>query len=167
MHDPLTPGKGATQIEAYSVAADGMLTKIPGSPFAGRDFPTQICANGKYLFASSHIEQGNNQYPSKMNSYWIGTNGALALSHILGNADLINITLDHTGEVLYGQKADSSLGDLLSYRVKWSDGGLEYLGQVTVPDLNYAGAFLDLPVTFSSDNRTAFETSVYAYMRED
>jgi hypothetical protein len=166
-HASLTPGKGQTQIEGYSVGADGTLTMIPGSPFAIHDFPTQLCANGKYLFASTHIEQGNNRYPAKMNSYWIGKDGALALSHVLGNADLINITLDHTGEVLYGEKAADSPSDLLSYQVRWSDGGLEYLGQVTAPDLGYGGPWLNLPVTFSSDNRFAYETTVYAYERTD
>jgi hypothetical protein len=166
-HDSVTPGKGQTQIEGYSVAADGTLTEIPGSPFAIHDFPTQLCSNGKFLFASTHIEQGNNRYPEKMNSYWIGKNGALALSHVLGNANLINITLDHTGEVLYGDKAIESPTDLLSYQVRWSDGGLEYLGQVTAPDLGYGGAWLNLPVSFSSDNRFAYETTVYAYERTD
>lgn len=166
-HASLTPGKGQTQIEGYSVAADGTLTTIPGSPFAGHDFPTQLCANGKYLFASSHIEQANNRYPSKMNSYWIGKDGALARSHVLDNANLINITLDHTGEVLYGEKAINSPSDLLSYQVRWSDGGLEYLGQVTAPDLGYGGPWLNLPVTFSSDNRFAYATTIYAYERTD
>jgi hypothetical protein len=166
-HASLTPGKGQTQIEGYSVAADGTVTTIPGSPFAIHDFPTQLCTNGKFLFASTHIEQGNNRFPAKMNSYWIGKDGALALSHVLGNADLVNITLDHTGEVLYGQKDGSDPGDLLSYQVRWSDGGLEYLGQVTAPDLDWGGPWLDLPVTFSSDNRFAYETIVYAYQRTD
>ena len=164
-HASLTPGQGQTQIEGYSVAADGTLTKIPGSPFASHDFPTQLCANGKYLFASTHIEQGSNQYPSKMMSYSIGQNGTLTLSHALGNANLTNITLDHKGEVLYGLKGGQN--DLLSYRVRWSDGGLEYLGQVTAPDMGYGGPWLDLPVTFSADDRFAYETTVYAYERTD
>jgi len=166
-YDSLTQGKARTQIEGYSVAADGSLTAIPGSPFAKNDFPTQLCANGKYLFASTHIEIGSGKYPSKVMSYWIGKNGALALSHVLGNANLINITLDHSGEVLYGDKASTDPDDLLSYRVRWSDGGLEYLGQVTAPDLGYGGPWLDLPVTFSSDNRFAYETTDYAYQRTD
>lgn len=163
-HNSLTPGQGRTQIEAYSVASDGTLTKIAGSPFAVNGYSTQLCANGRYLFASTHIEVGNNQYPGKMNSYRIESGGALTLSHIMGNANLTNITLDHSGETLYGQK--DGLPDELSYNVRWSDGGLEYLGQVTAPDLQYRQAWVDLPVTFTADDTYAYGTTVDAYRRD-
>lgn len=164
-HASSTPGQGETQIEAYSVAADGSLTKIAGAPFAVGGYNTQICVNSSYLFASTHIELGNNQFPKKMNSYRISSDGALKLSHVLGNADLTNITLDQTGETLYGQK--EGLPDVLSYEVRWSDGGLEYLGQVTATDLGYRPAWggLNLPITFSSDNKYAFGTTVASYLR--
>src|SRR5689334_22121069 len=58
----LTPGVGKTQIEAYKVAADGSLTKISGAPFAVKGATTQLCANNKFLFAATHIEQANNSY---------------------------------------------------------------------------------------------------------
>jgi hypothetical protein len=162
-HASLTPGQGETQIEGYSVAADGSLTKISGAPFAVGGYTTQIAVNGKYLFASTHIELGNNQFPKKMNSYKISSVGALTLSHVLGNADLTNITLDRTGETLYGQLDGTT--DLLSYEVRWADGGLEYLGQVTAHDLAYEQAWQDLPVTFSADNKYAFGTTDASYLR--
>ena len=131
-HDTVTPGKARTRIEAYSVKPDGSLSTIPGSPFAKDGYTTQMCVNGKYLFATTHLEQ-THLFPGKVNSYKIESDGALKLSHVLGDAVLTNITLDRTGDTLYGQKY--GFGDLLSYRVRWSDGGLEYLGQVTAVDL--------------------------------
>jgi hypothetical protein len=159
----LPPGEGRTQIEAYSVAADGQLTKIPGAPFAVGGSTTQMCANGKYLFAATHLQhEGSPEFPGKMNSYKIGANGALTLSHVLGNSDMVNITLDHNGETLYGQK--DATQDVLAYNVRWSDGGLEYVGQVNADDLNDR-LEVEIPITFASDNKYAFGTAAYSYLR--
>jgi hypothetical protein len=162
-YDSLVPGKGKTQIEAYSVAADGSLTKIAGSPFAVNEATTQLCVNNKFLFAATHIQQADNGYPKKVNSYRVASNGALTLSHVLGNSNLTNITLDHTGETVYGQK--SGLGDILSYEVRWSDGGLEYLGNTYTASLEFQLPFFDSPLTFTADNKYAYGNTYDGYMR--
>jgi len=162
-YDSLTPGLGKTQIEAYKVAADGSLTKIAGAPFAVKGATTQMCVNHNYLFAATHIEQAGNTYPKKINSYRIASNGALTLSHVLGNANLINLTLDHTGETLYAEK--STLDDILSYDVRWSDGGLEYLGNAYSPPLAYQIPWFNSPVTFTADNKYAYGDSAAGFLR--
>lgn len=162
-YNSLTPGKGKTQIEAYSVAADGSLTEIPGAPFAVKGATSQLAANNKFLFAATHIEQAGNGYPNKINSYKIGANGALTLSHVLGGANLVNITLDHTGETLYGEK--SSLEDILAYDVRWSDGGLEYLGNAYDINLQYQLPFFNAPVSFTGDDKYAYSNTYGGYLR--
>lgn len=162
-YNSLTPGKGKTQIEAYKVAADGSLTKVAGAPFAVKGASTQLAANNKYLFAATHIQQADNGYPKKINSYKIGANGALTLSHVLGGANVTNITLDHTGETLYGQR--SGQGDLLAYDVRWSDGGLEYLGNTYAPSLDGQLPFFNAPLTFTGDNKYAYANTLDGYMR--
>jgi hypothetical protein len=162
-HNSLTPGKGKTQINAYSVASDGSLTKIPGSPFAVNGSTTQMCANNKYLFAATHIEQADNTYPKKVNSYRIASNGALTLSHVLGNAILTNLTLDHTGGTLYAQK--NGIGDILAYEVRWSDGGLEYLGNTFAPSLEFQFPDFYAPLSFTGDNKYAYANTFDGYMR--
>lgn len=161
--DSLTPGKAKTQINGYSVAADGSLTKIPGSPFAVNGATTEIVANNKFLFATTHIEQADSSYPKKINSYRIGANGALTLSHVLWNALLTNITLDHTGGTLYGQ--NHGLSDILAYEVRWTDGGLEYLHNTYSETLEYSFPDFYSPLTFTGDNKYAYGNTYDGFLR--
>jgi len=161
--DSLTPGKAKSQINGYSVAADGSLTKIPGAPFAVNGATTEMCANNKFLFATTHIQQADNSYPKKVNSYRIGPNGGLTLSHVLGNALLTNLTLDHTGNTLYAQK--NGLSDILAYEVRWTDGGLEYLHNTYSETLNFSFPDFYSPLTFSGDNKYAYGNTFDGFMR--
>ena len=87
------------EIIGFSAAANGELTPIPGSPFAGD--VGNLAGNGNYLF-------GSTLSTTDIESYAIEPNGALRFAGSTnvvtpnggcGNAE--SITLDHTGASLY------------------------------------------------------------------
>ena len=71
--------RGSNNVSAYSIAANGALTPVPGSPFASSgNFPTSVTVNpaGTFAYVSN---EGNIIISPKNNvsAYSIGANGAL------------------------------------------------------------------------------------------
>jgi WD40 repeat protein len=141
---------GSGEIYAFAAAADGRLTPVSGSPFAGKVYPTAV--NSGYLFATD----GTYIY-----SYSIASDGAIKLVFAIdakqyndppGSGALSSLFLDRTGVTLYDQDIycceDNDAYQF--FRVDNSTGGLTYLG---VSD--QATAF-NVPMTFIGN-------SVYAY----
>jgi len=142
------------QITAFSVAADGKLRVVPGSPF--REDVGDMAVNGGHLAAVS-------QSQPNIDTFAIEPGGALRyLSSVdyskhAPNHDCVfanQIFFDHTGATLYVQEfnADCANTGVASYSMNTKTGGLHYLG------VNITG-------DFPGDNNIAHFTgnNVYAY----
>lgn len=136
-----TPQNSKTnQIVAYTAAANGSLTSMPGSPFPENVYAMAV--NGKYLMAASVAAQD-------INAYNIAPDGALTFAASTNYAQYNNPTnpcgsagqifFDHSGATLYAQEFDASDACTntvyASFAVAKATGDLTYLG------LANAGAF--------------------------
>jgi 6-phosphogluconolactonase (cycloisomerase 2 family) len=139
------PGGTANVINAYTAAADGRLTPVPGSPF--HDNVTSMAVNGKYLF-------GSNRLGVYVAAFLIQSNGALkwttstdvARHNPSGCVVPGDLIFDHTGADLYfagtaGGECDSTLYQ--SFKVQRPDGFLQFLGNTPVSFL------FNTPLSFS------------------
>jgi 6-phosphogluconolactonase (cycloisomerase 2 family) len=106
-----SPGTEHTIIDVFSVAANGDLSSVPGSPF---NFPELgpvsnliLSPNGKYLFASNRLVNQNSQYA--IGVITIGPGGQLELplfsnysvGQNIDNDHVTNLAIDAKGEYLY------------------------------------------------------------------
>ena len=64
--------KASNEISAYSIGPTGLLTPVPGSPFAGADEPVSVVVDSTARFAYASNRASNN-----VSAYSIGSNGAL------------------------------------------------------------------------------------------
>ncbi len=111
------------QIRGYSVAANGHLTAIAGSPFYAN--VSSMAVNGKYLLATGNgaVSNAKNVY-----SYLINANGSLTYKGATNVQDgdstfsASYITLDHTGASAYVFGSDGLNSALASYGVNKSTG---------------------------------------------
>jgi len=96
-----TPSGTTNKINAFTAAANGKLTPVPGSPFP--DNVDVMAVNGKYLF-------GFNTDGMHVAAFSIQTNGALhwtkstnvaAYNPYECGAYIPDLILDHTGSTLY------------------------------------------------------------------
>jgi hypothetical protein len=135
-----TTSGGPNQIVAYAADASGALTPVPGSPFNLN--VGSMAASGSYLTAVSASDPN-------INSYTIGSNGALALAtqfnfqQQTGYQSSINSTcggmgnllFDRTGQSLYAGVDNidcSSNRAILSFSFDSSKGSLSFLGNVNI-----------------------------------
>ena len=165
---PSSNASGApNNIVAWSANAQGKLTPVAGSPFAGNVIP--LALNGKYLFGGS--VDGSHIY-----SFSIASTGALKQvaslddqTYLSGTCDqVIHLTLDHSGATLYSYAAwfgpgCASDATWQSFKVDESNGSLAYLGNAGHNDL------WSYPLNFIGNNVYAFEASgndIYGFRRE-
>jgi hypothetical protein len=141
-------GGGGNQINAYSAAANGALTPIPGTPFpsAGSD----MAVNETWLFATD----GSNIY-----SFSIAANGALQQMDSYAaesGGGLFSLFLDHTGSTLYTDYYTTN-NDYLSYSIDQSTGQL-----TPVNDLA-GGPSNNSPLSFIGNNEFGYSSSCYHF----
>ncbi len=165
---PSSKSSGApNNIVAWWANAQGKLTPVAGSPFAGNVIPMAL--NGKYLFGGSL--DGSHIY-----SFSIASTGALKqvaslddLSYLSGTCDqVMDLTLDHTGATLYsyaGWFGPGCASDATwqSFNIDKSNGSLSYLGNAGHNDM------WGFPLSFIGNNVYAFEASgddIYGFRRE-
>jgi 6-phosphogluconolactonase (cycloisomerase 2 family) len=146
-----TPKNSSTsEIVAYTAAANGSLTAIPGSPF--RENVGSMAVNGKYLMAAV------NNVPN-IDAFLIGSNGALSYAHTTEYAQYNDgsavdcgtagqVFFDHTGSTLYVMEYDGSSACAnniyASFNVVKASGALTYLGEAvtgTFPGVYGAASF--------------------------
>jgi hypothetical protein len=128
---------GATQVYAFSAAADGRLTPVPGSPFS--DSLSWIAANSHYLFGTeadgatiasfSMASDGALKKVASINTtnFYSGRNGGGGCSPYFP----VQFRIDHSGENLYNavDPEDGFCGSVFqSFRIDNSNGELTYLG---------------------------------------
>jgi 6-phosphogluconolactonase (cycloisomerase 2 family) len=157
-------------IVGYSVAANGSLSPILGSPFSGNVY--SMAVNGKYLMAVENADQPN------IDTFEVGSNGALTYVTSTscvqtGNQCIVagNLFFDHTGSNLYVMEEDSDTNDeTASYAVDKSSGVLNYLGNTITGAFpgDYSGTFFigDNVYAYSADQSGCMYPGVYGFQRE-
>jgi hypothetical protein len=123
------------KIVAYSAAANGKLTSVPGSPF---NYSVGLQgANGHYLF-------GFEPNSPVIESFSMAANGALKKAKSINPLDFTSsgcspfaseggLHIDHAGLTLYNVLAGTEfpcVSIFQSFRIDDADGGLTYLGYV-------------------------------------
>ncbi len=150
-----SPATNSTdQIHGYSVAPNGALTPIAGSPFPFN--VNYMAVTGSWLFGIANLDED-------LDSFSIGSNGSLTLKDSLtvvtnGNG-LISDYLDHTGSTLYADLYSIN-NDYLSYSIDKSTGQLTQLGDLA------GGPSNGTPVSFIGDNMFAYSSSCYHFTNE-
>ena len=146
-----TATSGPNQIVAYAADAKGQLAPVPGSPFS--QSVGSIGASGGYLLAASLSQ-------SDINSYKIGSNGALTLGPQLtltqqtggttsGNGG--KFVFERTGKSLYAEIDDCSGNkEIASLAFDSSNGSLSYLGNVNI------GTKSSAAISFLGNNKFAY-----------
>lgn len=160
------PSGNTYQINGYSVAADGTLTTIAGSPFGKTSNTLYAMAHtSHWLFDSD----GTNIY-----SFSIASTGALKQVSSINAAQYYgfsgltgaSLVLDHTGSTLYGAALDG-LGDneFQFFSKNSTTGALTYFGSTGV-DISYG------ELNFSGNNLYAYgfgcfqdESHAYGFSR--
>lgn len=146
------PSGDTARINAYAAAADGSLTKVPGSPFA--DNVTYMAVNGKWLFALENTIDA-----SVIDSYSIASNGALTLKDTLTaepDPGFLSVYLDHTGSTLYADYYTTN-NDYMQYSINQSTGQLSFIGDLA------GGPSDNSVVSFVGNNLYAYSSSCYHY----
>jgi WD40 repeat protein len=150
-----TPGNGPNKINAFTAAANGKLTPVPGSPFSGN--VTFMAVNGKYLFGSTK----SGVYVA---AFSIQPNGALRWSKSTNIAAYNTsgcsifpppLALDHTGATLDLGATVSGLCDSMehqSFTIDKATGARRFLGS-TSQIFQF-----DTPLSFSANNLYAYGT---------
>ena len=127
---------GANHVYAFSAAADGKLTPVPGSPFS--DSVSWIAANSHYLF-------GTEADGATIASFSMASDGALKEVASINTTNFyqgryggscdpyfpVQFRIDHSGENLYNavDPEDGFCGSVFqSFRIDNSNGELTYLG---------------------------------------
>ena len=141
-------------IEAYTAAANGKLTLVPGSPYA--EDVTNMAVNGKYLFASTrngiYIDQFL-QEPSGGIKFSRSTN---IQQYNLDNCGASGVLVtDHTGSSIYDleQYADCANNGMQSFAIEKPTGALKNLGGT-----NYT-RYLNGQISFTGNNEFAYTTT--------
>jgi hypothetical protein len=139
------------QINGYSVAPNGALSPIAGSPFP---FDVNYMAvTRKWLFGVAN--QGQDLY-----SFSIGSNGALTLKDgktVATNGYwLISDYLDHTGTTLYADLYSTN-NDYRSYSIDKSTGKLAEVGDLP------GGPPNNTPVSFIGNDVFAYSATCYEF----
>jgi len=146
------------QVFAYSVAANGALTAVPGSPFPAN--ANYLAGNGKYLFGTNGVQ---------IDSYAIGSDGALAQVASIDAQSLNdydcggpeNLFLDRTGATLYDP---DFLGNICAnnayqaFSIDQATGALTYLGAAL------ASPAFNTPLSFTGENVYGYSSDCYRDM---
>lgn len=146
-------------VEGFSAAPNGTLTKLPGSPYTAD--VNSMAVNGKYLFGA-----GNGS--TYIFSYALESDGELSYRTQSNSQKQYNcddypgpISLDHTGSSLYNfaYYSDSICSNDVyqSYAVVKDTGALTFLNSTPGTE-NIIGA-----LTISSNNEYAYTSSCYHF----
>lgn len=128
------------EIEEYSVAANGALTALPGSPYSGN--ATSLAVSGNYLF-------GPNKSAPYIETYAINPSGELHWTseedyeHLSGDCGSAGpVLLDRTGKTLYVIDSDCSENNYYeSFTVNPSSGQLTFLNSASGGSGSFDGIY--------------------------
>jgi 6-phosphogluconolactonase len=93
----------SNNISAFSIGSNGILTPLPGSPFAGSQTPLSVAVEPTAKFA--YVA---NRFGSNISAYRIGSNGALTPlpgSPFAAGYEPYSVAVDPTAKFFYGTLA--------------------------------------------------------------
>lgn len=152
-------GSTSNKVAAFTTAANGRLTTVPGSPFLAD--VNSMAVNGAYLF-------GSNLSGVYVASFHILPNGAL---HWVNSTNVAQdepggcvypmpLVLEHTGATLYRLQITGSLcedSELQSFTIDKPTGRILYIGKSGEKFL------FNTPLTFSGNNKFAYGSECIYY----
>jgi hypothetical protein len=157
------PSGTKNEINAYSVAPDGKLALVTGSPFsAASGYGASLAVTAKYLFSANEVD---------ITSYSIASDGALRR---VGTIDAqgfnqsdcggpVSLFLDRSGATLYDEDiySDCANNAYQFFDTATLKGKLSYLGTTarTTPEF-------EVPLSFVGDNKYAYGASCYHWYQE-
>lgn len=146
-----------THIDGFAAAADGKLTPVPGSPFAGIAVG-HMSVNKKFLFGA-----GDNQ--TEIYTFSIGSDGALKQVAVTDAHEYAPeyyssgpTQIDYTGSTLYNYVVlDGSGSYLQSYGIE-SSGDLRYLSTIETDGTFDIQETAPTMIRFAGANNYAYQT---------
>lgn len=148
-----SPSQSTNEVDGFSVAENGALTPVPGSPFA--DSVGFLAARGRYVYGTNGID---------INSYSVSSDGALAQAFSVNAQQLsgsscggpVSLFFDRKGLTLYD--LDYLGGECANNAVQaytLSDGALTYEEELS------ASPALESALAFTANNQYAYASSCY------
>ncbi|MGA2558163.1 MAG: hypothetical protein ABSF17_00680 [Terracidiphilus sp.] len=146
-----------THIDGFAAAANGQLTAVPGSPYAGIGV-NSLSVNTQFLF-------GGDDNGASIDTFKIASNGSLekvaSENTTVHNPDpqapIGPIQIDSAGKTIYVEVVNSdTAGYIQSYKIE-SNGSLQYLGNVS-EDIYY-GEEYPLGVNLEANDKFAYQGS--------
>lgn len=145
------------EIAEYSVAANGALTPLPGSPYSGN--ATSLAISGNYLFGPNRLEPYLETYAinSSGELHWVAEEDDQKISSDCGGAG--PVFLDHSGKTLYltDIQGDCSNNYYESFAIDSSNGHLTYLNSANGGSASFNGIYMAGTVT--ADNQYVYSAS--------
>jgi 6-phosphogluconolactonase (cycloisomerase 2 family) len=128
--------QASNQVRGYRRGADGLLTELPGSPFASPDDPEGIAmtpdARHVYVAATGQTPEGNPGGPGNVQAFDTRPGGTLGPATLFGAGELPNsLALSPGARFLYATNSNSN--DITGYAIG-SDGTLRQ-----IPDSPFKG----------------------------
>jgi 6-phosphogluconolactonase (cycloisomerase 2 family) len=114
------PRYGVNSISAYSIASNGAVTPVPGSPFSVEATPSSatVDSSGKFLYVANREDT--------ISAYNIASNGALTPvpgSPFPAGFWPVSVTVDPTGKFVYVANSLGGSGTISAYNIA-SNGAL-------------------------------------------
>lgn len=161
------------EIEEYSVAPNGALTPLPGSPYSGN--ATSLATDGKYLFGPNKSAPYIETYAinSSGELHWVAEENYLQTDPSSGCGEPGDVFLDHTGKSLYLMEYDPDCSEnnyYESFAVNPSNGHLSFLGSANGGAASFEGisqvaSFLNNNVFAYTATNGCMYNAVWAFKR--
>jgi hypothetical protein len=144
-------GEGSNEIEGWSVASDGSLTPVPGSPYATPEEIGLITSSPRFLFGDM-LSAGN----QSIGSWAIAPNGALTLATTTAahaGPNPIDIYNDGTTSD-FTDRSGATLYDTAQAYAIQPNGGLNWIGYIGVGN----GYYVSDELSFTGNDRFAYSS---------
>lgn len=148
---PGPSGNATNSIQGWSVAADGSLKPVPGSPFTTPDQIGEIVAGRRFLF-SDMIASGT----SRIGSWTIAPSGALTLitttpSHSIPSS---GTTYNNGATTDFTDRTDTTLYDFAQAYAIQPTGGLRWIGSIA----DSSGDYIADELSFTGNDIFAYSS---------
>jgi hypothetical protein len=156
---PEVAGEGTNEIEGWSVARDGSLTPVPGSPYATPEEIALITSSPRFLFGDM-LSDGN----QSIGSWAIAPNGALTLATTTAahaGPNPIDIYNDGTTSDFTDRSGTTLYDTAQAYAIQ-PNGGLNWIGYIGVGN----GYYVSDELSLTGNDRFAY-TSDCQYGNQD
>lgn len=148
---PEVAGEGTNEIQGWSVAPDGALTPVPGSPYGTSEQIGVITSSPRFLFGDL-----NNNGNQSIGSWTIAPNGALTLATTTpdhASPDPIDI-YDNGTTTDFTDRSGTTLYDFAQAYAIQPNGGLNWIGYISNGD----NVYIADEISFTGNNHFAYSS---------